>query len=29
VRHGLALRRVEALQKGLDTVVGDGLGHDG
>ena len=28
VGHGLALGRVEALQQGLDAVVGGGLGHD-
>ena len=28
VGHGGALGRVEALQQGLDAVVGGGLGHD-
>jgi hypothetical protein len=29
VRDGLALRRVEALQQGLDALIGRGFGHDG
>jgi hypothetical protein len=28
VRDSVALGRIEALQEGLDAVVGDGLGQD-